>query len=367
MSTTHLSPLAVHRLEDRFTPAATDLIVTGSGAGSRPLVQLYRPDGTIRSEFFAYDPRFTGGVNVAYADVNADGVKDVIAAAGAGGGPHVKVFDGVSLGNLFDPSQPHPAVVVPLTELYSFFAYAGNFNGGVSVAAGDVNGDGYDDVITGAGPGGGPHVRAFSGKTGGELHSFYAFDSRFGGGVNVAAGHLTREITASPSNPERADILVGSGPGMRATVVGFDGRSGEQFFQLNPYGGFGGGVSVAAGDLNADGYDDVITGAGFGGGPHVTAYDGMILANLPVILLPAGGPQPIASFFAFDSAFVGGVRVAATDLTGDGLDEIVTGAGPTGVPVIRAFGNRGATTVREFIKFGYTPSAAEYYAGVTVG
>jgi hypothetical protein len=360
------SPLSLTWLEDRLTPATSEWIVSGAGVGSRPLVQLYRADGSVRSEFFAFDPDFTGGVSVALADVNKDGVKDVIAAAGIGGGPHVKVFDGKSVENLFDPSQPHPLVVLPVTELYSFFAYNPRFAGGVSVASGDVDGDGYADIVTGAGIGGGPHVKAFSGKTGEEIRSFMAFDKGFRGGVNVAVGNITRQIAASPSEPEYADILVGSGPGMAATVIGFDGQTGQQFFSFKPYGEFGGGVFVAAGDINADGYDDVITGAGTGGGAHVTAYDGWILAHLPVILL-RDGLQPIASFFAFDMKFRGGVRVAAADLTGDGQDDIITGAGRGGIPSIRAFRGTDNRLLFEVPKFGFQQGTSEYTSGVTVG
>jgi hypothetical protein len=51
---------------------------------------------------------------------------------------------------------------------------------------GDVNSDGRDDIITGAGPGGGPHVKVFDGTSNGELLSFFAFEG-FTGGVRVAA------------------------------------------------------------------------------------------------------------------------------------------------------------------------------------
>lgn len=302
--------LTVARLEDRLTPTSpalpSGMLAAGAGAGGPPVVQVYRADGSIRSQFLAYDAAFTGGVNVAMADVNADGVTDVITAAGAGGGPHVKVFDGKSLEKLFDPTQPSPAVVIELTELYSFFAYDVNFRGGVSVASGDVDGDGYADIVTGAGAGGSPHVRVFSGKTGGEILSFFAFDVAFSGGVNVAVGEL-QERTAP--GREHADILVGSGAGMKATVTGFNGQTGEQFFTINPYGEFGGGVYVASGDITGDGFDDVITGAGAGGGPHVAVYNGFVLGHLATILLAEGGPKPIHNFYAFAPTFNGGVRV----------------------------------------------------------
>jgi len=57
----------------------------------------------------------------------------------------------------------------------------------VRVAAGDLNGDGRAEVITGAGPGGGPHVRVFDGTTGNEILGTFAFDPSFPGGVFVSA------------------------------------------------------------------------------------------------------------------------------------------------------------------------------------
>ena len=50
------------------------------------------------------------------------------------------------------------------------------------------NADAGPILVTGAGPGAGPHVRVFDMETGQELLSFYAYDAGFRGGVRVAAG-----------------------------------------------------------------------------------------------------------------------------------------------------------------------------------
>ena len=81
-----------------------------------------------------------------------------------------------------------------MTEVASFYAYDPAFPGGVHVAAADLTGDGVAEIITGAGPGGGPHVRAFS-LAGGvvtEVASFFAYDPAFPGGVHVAAAATPR-------------------------------------------------------------------------------------------------------------------------------------------------------------------------------
>lgn len=115
---------------------------------------------------------------MAAADLNGDGRAEVITSAGAGGGPHVRVFDGAAL------------LTGTLVEVHSFFAYAPSFTGGVFVGAADLNGDDRADIITGAGGGGGPHVEVFDGATGaplaGPLGSFFAYPGGFLGGVSVA-------------------------------------------------------------------------------------------------------------------------------------------------------------------------------------
>jgi hypothetical protein len=102
--------------------------------------------------------------------VDGDQRDDIITGAGAGGGPQVRVFSG---------ADSH--------RLAGFFAYDTGFTGGVRVAAGDYDGDGRADIITGAGAGQSAPVRVFDGDTGSRLANFFAFPTSFAGGVFVAA------------------------------------------------------------------------------------------------------------------------------------------------------------------------------------
>ena len=66
--------------------------------------------------------------------------------------------------------------------------------------------------------------------------------------------------------------------------------------------------ALGAADVNGDGTEDFITGAGVGGAPLVVVFDGVTQTVLRI-------------FYAYDPAFRGGVNVAAADVTGDGVPD----------------------------------------------
>ncbi len=264
------------------------------------------------------------------------------------------------------PDNPPLVRVFPPAQgaepLFEYSAYGAD-GFGVNVAAGDLDGDGGDEVVTGAGPGEiyGPHVRGFS-VEGTPLPglNFVAYGTpRWG--VNVAAGNL--------DGLGGDEIITGAGPGAvfgpHVRAFSWDGTGvaslpGVNFFA---YGTPRYGVNVAAGDLDGDGMDEIVTGAGPGAlfGPHVRGWnvDGGTAAPLPGV-----------SFFAYGTLRYG-VRVSCGDVDGDGIDELVTGPGPSARFGAHLRGwdtdGNGVTPLPGFSFFAWPPSEARYGAGVWAG
>jgi hypothetical protein len=235
----------------------------------------------------------------------------VATSRGSNGLPRVRVFDSVNLSLAHD-----------------FLVYTASFTGGVRIALGDVNGDTQTDIVTGAGPGGTPHIRVFDGVSGTEIYSFLAYSAAFTGGVFVAAGDINGD--------RRADIVTGTGAGSGAHVKVFDGATLgllHSFFAYSVM--FTGDVFVAASDINGDGRADLITGTDAGTGPEVKVFDGETLSV-------------IHHFFAYSAAFTGGVRVAAGDVNGDGRADIVTGVGAGAAPHLKVFNGLTQLEIHSF-------------------
>jgi sugar lactone lactonase YvrE len=215
-----------------------DAIASSPDQGGGPRVQI-RSGRTLQvfADFFAIDdPNFRGGVRTAIADVNGDGVPDLIAAAGFGGGPRVSIWDGRTL----------RAGVTPQRLIPDFFAFDTSLRNGVYVAAGDVTGDGFADLAVGAGPGGGPRVKVFDGAS------------------------LTAQID-TPTAPARlvADF--------------FSGDTSKR-----------GGVRVTVKNLGAGAAAQLLTGDGTDAGKRVRLYLGEFLtgSNPPHATIDGGGILP---------------------------------------------------------------------------
>ncbi len=244
---------------------------------------------------------FAGGTSIAAGDLTGDGIPDIAAGMGPGGG-FVQLLDGRSLANLGGG-----------------YPFGTAFAGGISLAVGDVNGDGRDDIVTGQASAGGT-VSAFNGVNYTPILSIAPFGAGYSGGVRVATGDVDGD--------GQADIIVGQAAGGVVAIV--SGATGTVTATGAPFGAVS-GVFVAAGDVTNDGRAEAIVAPGAGNGP-------VLVFNVATLAV-------VRSFTPFPAGFAGGVRIAATDLTGDGRVEILTVPGPGITPTLTVYdGATGATT-----------------------
>jgi hypothetical protein len=187
----------------------------GAGEGGAPRVQIYdSATGKKMMDAFAYESGARTGVRVAAGDFNGDGKQDLVVAAGIGGGPRVRVFDGNALPQLF--------------TLVDFFAFESSQRGGAYISVGDFDGDGLADLVTGAGPEGGPRVIVWNSANLSlkdpsarvKFLDFFAFDPNTRNGA--------RAILRNIDGDQFGDVVVGTGggaPQIRTFVGGVVGGS----------------------------------------------------------------------------------------------------------------------------------------------
>ena len=217
------------------------------------------------------------------------------------------------------------------------------FLGGVNIAVGDVNNDGYTDTVVGSGaaPGTAASVRVVSGANGQVIRSFNPFGTQFTGGSQVALGDF--------NNDGYQDIVCGAGPGAAAQVNIFSGKDGKLikgFVAINNT--LLTGVNVATGDFNGDGQADITVSARAGAKPWVSVYDGKSFGT-------------ITTFFAFDQGFKGGVNIAMGDMVGTPAEEIICGAGAGALPQVNMFNKTSTSPVGSRLAFD-----ASFRGGVNV-
>ena len=321
-------------LEARLTPSTAQPIVVGQGSlndftavgadsGGGPLVTItFSNTDTLGNgpqylSFFAYSSSFTGGVRVALGDVNGDGNRDIITAAGPSGSPHIKVFTLIndsSTGNWSVNPQP-------ISQFYAF--NLPTFTGGVYIAAADTNNDGFDDIICGAGATGGPRVEVYAGTSSGvnttaPLNNFFAYDPKFKGGVVVTAGQRNsnagEEVIVAPASNGGYNIRS-----FDVNGLGSSPKLVDNFFAFNDFKSRG-GLSIAAGNLDQGlGITDLVVGT-------TNNQFGVILNNEPTGI-------PVTNVFA---GYNGTIR-AGVARDANGQEVAVALAGPGGAPRVSIF------------------------------
>ncbi len=301
---------------ERFNYFPLLAIAAEAHGDGEPLVRVYDAETQeLQFEYLAYEAAYQGGVRVAVGDLDGDGIPEIVTAPGRLRQADIKVFDVID-----ERERP---------EL-GFQAYDSSFEGGVQVAIGDVNGDGYNDIVT-APSRGVSDIRVFLNRSAtqpGNVFSnspsmhFEAFGDEFIGGSTVAVADI--------SGDGLAEVIVGSGSGMPATVRVFDLATGsaQAIAEHLPFGeDFRGGVDLSLGQVAGDSTPDLIVGAGVTGESQVAILDG------------ATG-DVISRFEAFaEQLSRSAVRVVGKDLDADGvIDTIFTGLGTDQrTPEIRAY------------------------------
>lgn len=203
------------------------------------------------------------------------------------------------------------AVEVPMAGVYDaqgklLHAFP-NVEPGSSVAVGDTNRDGEDEIVIGSAPGKAPKVTVYN-KRGGYIFSFTPYGSGMISGVNVAVGDVTGH--------DNTEIITVPRRGASAHVMRFDGLTGTLlspgFFAFSQK--FHGGANIAVGDVNGDGYGEIVVGAG-PGSTHVAIFNagGEHISNIFPYTNSDGYPEPW------------GAAVSTIDIDGDGRDEVVVG------------------------------------------
>ncbi|CAN5348561.1 hypothetical protein BH11PLA2_BH11PLA2_41380 [soil metagenome] len=244
-------------------------------------------------------------------------------------------------------------------QLADFIAFEPTFGGGTSVTIGDVNADGFPEVIVGAGISGGPRVRIFDGRafrpgsgfpaapnnntaagTNIVFADFFAFETAQRGGVNVTSGQITGSVNA--------EVIVGAGSGGGPRVRIFDGAAiaarqrnytpqlqgdvSADFFAFES--SFRNGVFVS---IPSGNFGNLVVSPGNGGAPRVRVLNSNQIAFQGVQYNTTRSTDVIADFFAGSSTLRGGAYVSTADFNFDTVPDVAVGSGPGVVGTVTVY------------------------------
>ncbi|MCA9246453.1 MAG: VCBS repeat-containing protein [Planctomycetales bacterium] len=291
------------------------LIVIGPDKGNEsvPIVKVVdKRDGSIIHEFLAYETDFRGGVRVATGDVDGDGVDEIITAPGRGREAEFRVFEQDG------------------TELTQFrtLTFGPGYDGGISIAVGDINGDGLEDFVVGTSTGKGKVKVYYNNFPAADPvndvpdEKFKPFGNSFLGGIDVAVadmGWFSNGATVNANLPDgNAEILVATGPGTKAKIKVYEMSNGaQQVDKIVPFGSFRGGITIDTALVDGDLIPDIIVGGGNGKASKVKIISG---------LTNDATDQTLAKFKTFDDTASkhAPVHAVGVDTNGDGYADLIS-------------------------------------------
>jgi len=196
--------LTVEQLESRDCPAYVTVI-----------------NGSVENDQVAYQPfaGYTGSVHASLEETSVLGQYTVYAVGGRGGGPRLQIAP-------FQNGVPQPT--------FDQFVLESTYRDGLNIATGDVTGDGIPDIVIGTQNGGGPRCEIFDGSNMSLLANFFAYDSEFRGGLNVAIDPIDHLVYT----------CAGVGGSSNVRVFDMHGNSVNSFFGGDPNSRTGGQVAV---------------------------------------------------------------------------------------------------------------------------
>ena len=289
-------------------------------------IKIFNREGKLISSFWAYRPEFKLGTSVTLGDINGDGNSEIITGAGKTGGPHIRIFD--KKGRYLK---------------WSVFAFDRNFRGGIEVASGDADGDGVDEIGVCQAQSGQAWCKVYKANK----QKTILFEKNVFGqpecGASIALGDVDGD--------GKDEIIVGSGPGKRnAEIKVFDLSGNEKPIVLHPFdSNFTGGLDVTSGDVDGDGKDEI----GVCQKSQGEAWCKIYKYNFSQTIL--------GEWRAYPQGIECGASIDLLDLDGNGKDEVITSPGPGYLPQIKAFSPSGRA-----LKYGFRGFERKFREGLDV-